>query len=350
MTESTTLNALERVFNVYDDLESYAISLAPENALLFKLNGPIPSSVFFNQFWFCDEQFVRLNPYHNCSLVFIPDKKAVQEEEFNRHAIFLSSYFAWRNQKEAPIPLESYIKQYNSPEYSLSCGKKFDDIKDRISAIQSALASPHFCVPHYQNKELKSEITKLFNQISNKGYYYKGDSIYTEGALSMLLGCLLNDGGRTDQKVFYCLCETEEQVANAVYLHCAIKNLLHLPAAINLVPQITFPLIVFCHIQPISTGSRLAERLPTCEEYLLFDGPYYKSDHFKKNLDIRIKRIKTFARSAESRHKKEKLQTLLDQLQWIKLHFVDTDITGRDIPSFHKLINQVETNWDSLRS
>lgn len=348
MNKQIESHFLTEIFRAYFDLTSYMINLGPDNAQLYYPIDPISADTFFEQFWFCKEDFSQLDLSKDCTLVFLPDRQAIMEEEFKRHAVYLSSYYAWKNSKQFPIALEGYITQYNSRECSFSLAQKTDDIKDRIRLLQSSLASPFFNIPFYKKDLLKNEIASIFNATAQKGYFLKQKNIFSEQALAMLLGRLLYDGGNTDQKIFYAVCNSENQVFHMVHLHRAIRNLLQSPGTAGISPQISFPLIVFCHTPTISNGSQLAEQLPAHNDYWLFDGPYYKSDHFKGNLNKRIDQVNKYYSMIGVGAEQKRIEKLQAQLQWIKHYCVKEDSGGYEPFSLHKLIHQVDMNWNDL--
>lgn len=323
------------------------IHLVPDNAEIYCDIDRIPSKVFYENFWSCDDSFTKLDP-NKCILVFIPDKQTIQEAEFKRHAIFLSSYFAWKNNKALSTSLMGYISTYNSRENPFFFNPKDDDIKIRMSAIQSALANPDYNLPHINKRLLRQAITRVFAATEQEnGFFCKTDNVFSESAIAMLLGRLLSDGGETDKKVFYYSCHSEEEASRIVSLHRTIKNFLQLG---NGVFQIQFPLIIFCHSSPIANGNRFAERFPPCEDYSLFKESYYESDHFRKNLGIRLNRIIQYNSSPDSMYRSEKTQKIQDQLQWLK-KFSMGDIAiepGQDQLSFHALIEYIENHWNEL--
>lgn len=346
MRDQNMCNRLYMDYTAYKDLKSYLIDLAPQNIPLSLPIDTIPTNIFFEKYWFCDEKFVRLRPDLLCTLVYIPDNQAIKRNEFERHAIFLSLYFAWKHQNTIPESLEGYIMRYSLPTHLFFFDKDVRNLEIVIDKIQDTLANPYYKLPGYNKQDFQSAITDVFNATKKNGYYYNGGDIFSAQSLAILLGRLFKDGGETEHKVFYYLCHSKDDITRITNLYCVIKNLLRAFETIS--PKITFSLLVFCHFDRISTGSGLAEQLPPYDEYSLFEGPYYKSTHFLNNLDARIAQIAKYNARTDTVFELERTRKTEAQIRRIKYILENEEAIEQTRLSFHGLIGYVSAHWDNL--
>lgn len=349
----TYIHHLNGVFQKNDALSSYLVNFHPYCVSGVGVSA-IPCDVFYKYFWYCDESmqdFVKSNSNTSCNLICIPDVPAVGEDELNRHAEFLSAYFAYIQGCKKIRSLQGYIRRHSSREDPFYIDSDVQDVDKIRRLVTDRLIEPTFKALFYLKNRLESEVRKvLFATKQNPYYSTEADNIFSETAFALLLGELIRDGGATEREVFYCVSRNQYETERYTQMFEVVKSLLEVLYIEKCVPRINFTFYVFCTPIPIGK-SRHMEQQATYNDISLFDEEYYKCDMFTKNLTIRIERVQEYIEDAElTEEQLESAKKTKEQMLYLQQLIGNENSLERISGiAFHRLLKCVQDTWDELK-
>lgn len=164
----------------------------------------------------------------------------------------------------------------------------------------------------------------------------------------MLLGRLIKDAGKSGNKLFYCLSQSDEDTCRYLKLFLGIRDLLN---RINCPPKTVFNFLIFCHRYPIPNGASNAEEFDfsDLQEFGLYKTPYYQSPFFQNMLNIRLQRLRDYLAHGANAEDRDKVQTAERQLTYIQKLVQKHDYSDKlETKPFSQVVTRVCSKWNEL--